>query len=126
MIHLTSISLKPGARRESAFPFNLPLVKHFQTLEIEAPVTFFVGENGSGKSTLLEAIAAATGSVSVGGEDLDRDRSLDHARRLGRQLKLTWRQKTRRGFFLRAEDFFNFARRLQSMQAELAKMADDF
>jgi predicted ATPase len=59
------------------------LFKRFKTLTFRAPVTFFVGENGSGKSTLLEGIAAGAGSVAVGGADLARDATLDHARRLG-------------------------------------------
>ena len=126
MIKLQSISLKPGAKKQSGFPFNLPLIKNFDQIEFTSPVTFFVGENGSGKSTLLEAIAAGLNMVAVGGDDLELDRTLDHARALGRQLKFAWRQKTHRGFFLRAEDFFNFARRLQTMQAELKEIADSF
>ena len=58
MIHLQSISLKPSAKKQSGFPFNLPLVKNLDQIEFHSPVTFFVGENGSGKSTLIEAIGA--------------------------------------------------------------------
>ncbi|MBR8834613.1 MAG: AAA family ATPase [Stigonema ocellatum SAG 48.90 = DSM 106950] len=42
------------------------------------PVTFFVGENGSGKSTMLEAIAAGVGSITVGGEDIQLDKTLHY------------------------------------------------
>jgi predicted ATPase len=126
MIYLRSINLKPPARKLSGFPFDLPLVKNFDQIEFNTEVTFFVGENGSGKSTLLEAIAAALNAAAVGGEDVARDRTLEHARALGKQLKLSWTRKTHRGFFLRAEDFFNFARRLQTMTAELKEIADGF
>ncbi len=126
MFHLQSINLKTSAKKQSAFPFNLPLIRNFDGIEFHRAVTFFVGENGSGKSTLLEAMAAGASAVAVGGEDLERDRTLDHARALGRQLKFAWRHKTHRGFFLRAEDFFNFARRLQTMTAELQEIADGF
>ncbi len=126
MIHLQSIGLKPGAKTQSGFPFNLPLVKKFDRIEFQSPVTIFVGENGSGKSTLLEAIAAGVNAVAVGGDDVERDKTLDHARALGRQLRFSWHSKTHRGFFLRAEDFFNFARRLQAMTAELKEIADSF
>lgn len=126
MIHLQSINLKPSAAKQRGFPFTLPLVKNFGELELQSPVVFFVGENGSGKSTLIEAIAAGLNLAVVGGEDVARDKTLSNARALGKQLKFAWRNKTHRGFFLRAEDFFNFARRLQTMQAELQEMADNF
>lgn len=126
MIHLQTIGLKPSAKKQSGFPFTLPLVQSFGELELRSPVAFFVGENGSGKSTLIESLAAAINLPTVGGEDVARDKSLANARTLGKQLKLGWQHKTHRGFFLRAEDFFSFAKRLQTMQAELQQMADEF
>jgi predicted ATPase len=126
MIHLQSIRLKPSARRRQDFPFSLPLVRQFAPIELRAPVTFLVGENGSGKSTLLEALATGVGSVAVGGDDLPRDATLQRARALARLMQFTWQHKTARGFFLRAEDFFNFARRLKRMTEELQEIADSF
>jgi predicted ATPase len=82
-------------------------------------VTFLVGENGSGKSTLLEAIAAGTNSITVGSGDAETDTTLSLVRQLSRHLQLTWSKRTRRGFFMRSEDFFGFARRISQMQAEL-------
>jgi predicted ATPase len=58
MIHLRAIAKKPNVKKSDSFPFNLPLVKAFEEINFQKPVTFFVGENGSGKSTMLEAIAA--------------------------------------------------------------------
>ncbi|RMH74109.1 MAG: ATP-binding cassette domain-containing protein [Gemmatimonadetes bacterium] len=121
-MHLRSLRLKTD-RLPAHFPFSLPLF-HELTLEFTRPVTFFVGENGSGKSTLLEGLAAATGLPTVGGIDIQQDHTLEHARRLGAYLRLSWSKKTRRGFFLRAEDFFNFARRLQQTQQDLQADAD--
>lgn len=126
MLHLQSISLKPSAQKLTAFPFSLPLLRQFAPLELRSAVTFFVGENGSGKSTLLEGIAAGLNLAAIGGADVARDATLDNARTLGKQLKFGWQHKTHRGFFLRAEDFFNFARRLQTMQTELQEIADGF
>jgi len=40
---------------ETAYPFNLPVVRTIDELEFHPKVTFLVGENGSGKSTLIEA-----------------------------------------------------------------------
>ncbi|PYS90029.1 MAG: ATPase [Acidobacteria bacterium] len=126
MIHLRAVNIKPGAKFNANFPFNLPLVQKCKEIKFRAPVTFFVGENGSGKSTLLEAIAAGVGSVVVGGADAQRDETLRHAQRLAVQLQFIWQKRTHRGFFLRAEDFFNFARRVNAMSSELAEMATEF
>ena len=126
MIHLRSLSLKPSARKIDAFPFSIPLIKKLKELKFRCPVTFFVGENGSGKSTLLEGIAAGVGSTVVGGSDIRGDKTLGHARRLAAQLRLVWEQRTHRGFFLRAEDFFNFAKRINETSAELEEMEQEF
>ncbi|HYO91244.1 MAG TPA: AAA family ATPase [Pyrinomonadaceae bacterium] len=126
MIHLRTVNLKPGAKRGDAYPFNLPLFRRFKSITFNHPVTFFVGENGSGKSTLMEALAASVGSITVGGDDLQKDETLRVARLTGAQLKLTWQKKTARGFFLRAEDFFNFARRVNRMGEELDEMSREF
>lgn len=126
MIHLRSIDIKPAVRALDGFPFALPVVKKFKEIKFRSPVTFLVGENGSGKSTLLEALAAAAGSVVVGGEDVRADKTLHHARALAAQLKLVWTKRTHRGFFLRAEDFFNFTRRVNRAGAELEEMAGEF
>jgi predicted ATPase len=82
-------------------------------------VTVLVGENGSGKSTLLEAIACAVGSITVGSESVTTDKTLHEIRKLTHHLRLSWRKRTRKGLFLRAEDFFGYAKRLAQMRAEL-------
>ncbi len=123
---LRSVELSPSALEQRGFPFELPLVQKFETLELELPVTLLVGRNGSGKSTFAEALAIAAGLPAVGGADLQRDPTLVAQRELARHLRLSWRKKSKRGFFLRAEDFFNFSRRVESTKAELAEMASEF
>jgi predicted ATPase len=122
MPHLRSIELQPALPEEQGrFPFSVPAIAALlgQKLALEAPVTFFIGENGSGKSTLLEGIAAAARSIAVGSRDTDADESLAAAHSLARRLRLSWSRRTHRGFFLRAEDFFGYARRMQHMRQEL-------
>ncbi len=51
------------------YPFNIDIVKNFSELNLDSPVTFFVGENGIGKSTFIEAIAVALGLPAEGGTE---------------------------------------------------------
>ncbi len=125
MIYLRSVAVKGNETPRDSFPFNAPFVRAFKGIEFLHPVTFFVGENGSGKSTLLEAIAAGTGSVTVGGQDIRRDKSLVHAHRLASHLRFVWNRVTKRGFFLRAEDFFGFTRRVHTMRQDLEHLAGE-
>ncbi|HKH93327.1 MAG TPA: AAA family ATPase [Gemmatimonadaceae bacterium] len=104
---------------EERFPFTVPAIRTLEALKLAGPVTFFVGENGSGKSTLLEGIAAAARLPAVGSDDVQSDGTLAAQRALGDALRLVWSRRTTRGFFLRAEDFFGFTKRLAVMRAEL-------
>ncbi len=108
----------PAGDAARTFPFSVPAVRELGALELTAPVTFLVGENGSGKSTVLEAVAAAAALPAVGADELRDDRTLAAQRRLAQHLKLAWNKRTHRGFFLRAEDFFGFARRVARMREE--------
>ena len=119
--HLVRVELKRPLTDPSVFPYSVPAVRTLAALDLTARVTFFVGENGSGKSTLLEGIAAAARLPAVGMNDLERDATLAAQRSLAGALKLTWTKRTHRGFFLRAEDFFGFQRRLSAERAELER-----
>jgi len=108
MPHLLRLSFKHGSPDYHApFPFSVPQIRTLPSIDVDVPVTFFVGENGSGKSTLLEGIAAAAEVPAMGGNrDVALDPTLEHARHLGAALRLAWSRRSRQGFFLRAEDFF--------------------
>jgi len=123
MIHLRAVAVEagPGERRE--FPFTVPAIAALERIDFEAPVTFLAGENGSGKSTFLEALAWAVESVAAGSAPLERDASLEAVRPLGRALRPVWSRRTRRGFFLRAEDFFGWVKRTNAERAELLRDA---
>jgi len=120
MAHLRSIELsevREGAKER--FPFSVPIIRQLERLNFDQPITFLVGENGSGKSTLLEGIAAAVNLPTIGSQSLERDETLGAQRELARSLSLVWNRRVRRGFFLRAEDFFGFTKELSKLRAEL-------
>lgn len=101
--------MKDRVVQTDEYPFDIPSIGTFEEMELESPITFFVGENGSGKSTLLEAIADQCGFNTAGGGrnhfyEVD---SSDSA--LGAFLRLSWMPKATNGFFLRAESFYHFA-----------------
>lgn len=129
MIVLQSIRLRAGAKSND-FPFSVPVIQQLGELCFESPVTVFIGENGTGKSTLLEGIAAAIHAITIGGNNIDQDETLDHARTLAASMVLSWTVKTRRGFFLRAEDFFNFSKELartrKQMEAEIERVKVEY
>ncbi|MCI0711297.1 MAG: AAA family ATPase [Chloroflexi bacterium] len=112
------------------FPFNTPILQTLDRIEFTHPVTFLVGENGSGKSTLLEAIACAVGSITVGAESVQTDPTLASIREAAKHIKLAWTKRTRRGFFMRSEDFFGFAKRMgqirEELQDDLRRVEDEY
>lgn len=120
MIHLRSFSLRPlSAAQHEQFPFTVPVIRSLGEIALSTPITFFVGENGSGKSTVLEGIACAARLPVAGEAEGERDKNLANGRELAKQIKLVWTMKPRTGFFLRAEDFFGYAKRLNAMRAEM-------
>ncbi|HET7559019.1 MAG TPA: AAA family ATPase [Limnochordia bacterium] len=120
-MQLSQIAYRPGAGRPSTYPFNLPAVRTLDELPFAGPVTCFVGENGSGKSTLLEAIACAAELPTIGAVPLVEDETAAGSRALGARLRLSWARRTRRGFFMRAEDFIGFTRGLRVQKRGLAE-----
>ena len=121
----------PADPQRARFPFSVPSIAGMTSLDLDAPVVCFVGENGSGKSTLLEAIAIAASLPSAGAATRAADDpTLSDQRALARALTLSWRARTHRGVFVRAEAFFNFQQQLTRERAEferaLAQMDVDY
>jgi predicted ATPase len=94
------------------FPFDVPAVAAVDEIRLDAPITLLAGDNGSGKSTIVEAIVAAMGFSSQGGE-LERSGEPPPVPRavIGRGAvePVLSSSKPRNGYFLRAESFFNIA-----------------
>ena len=96
---------------ERGYPWELPVVRGLRNepLSFHPTVTYLVGENGTGKSTLLEALAVALGFNPEGGT-----RNLHFSTRethsdLGEYLHVARGRSAHRGYFFRAESFYNVA-----------------
>jgi predicted ATPase len=132
---LLSLTIRSQKHTEfGAFPLSVPAIRALvdaEPLDMDADVVCFVGENGSGKSTLLEALAVAVNLPAAGATSTIRtDTSLQAQSGLADLLHYASGRRTRRGFFLRSEDFINFGRSLErdraEMTAELARMAVEY
>jgi predicted ATPase len=102
-----------------AYPFSIPSIASLDELELDAKVTFLVGENGSGKSTLIEAIAVLAGFNAEGGSKnfkFGTRRSESSLHRFMRPVR--GHRRPRDGFFLRAESYFNVATEIERLDAE--------
>jgi predicted ATPase len=129
MPHLRSlrIDLPESA---AGFPFDIPVVRGWEPLAFSSPVTIFAGENGTGKSTVLEALASAAGTITAGAASADRDPELKMVRVLAGRMRLTWSKRTKKGFFLRAEEFIGWVRgQVQTradLQADLERVDEEY
>lgn len=126
VVMAATIHLRSCRRRTdqgTAFPFSVPAIATLREIEFTSPVTFFVGENGSGKSTLLEAMAINAQLLAIGSRDTTDDPTLAAVQPLADDLLLRWHRHPRRGFFLRAEDYFAFTARNRQTMAELVELA---
>ncbi len=116
---LEAIEYQAPANPPITFPFTVPVFASLRTATFESPITFLVGENGSGKSTFLETLACAADSITAGSESIRTDPTLMAVRNFSKHFKLIWTKRSRKGFFLRAEDFFGYAKQVAQMRAEL-------
>lgn len=128
MPHLIEVGPKRSftAAERRAFPFSVPAIEALPTLDLNVPVTLFVGENGSGKSTLLEGIAAAAELPALGVHEVAFDDTLAEQRHLAAALRLAWRPRSRQGFYLRAEDFFGHLRMQARTDARILREKAEF
>lgn len=101
------------------YPFNLPVLGGFDSIELHPKVTFIVGENGAGKSTLIEALAVAWGFNAEGGSKNFGFSTANAHSGLHQHLRLAKGPKRAKdGFFLRAESYFNVATAIDNLDAD--------
>jgi predicted ATPase len=118
MMRLRSITLlRDRVKDWSVYPFVVPAIRCLKSLEIRSRICFFVGENGSGKSTLLEAVADNYGFGREGGSRNFKTTtdSIESIGPLSKALRVAFSARTGRGFYLRAESFFNVATQVDEM-----------
>jgi predicted ATPase len=98
---------------------KLGILKDLDDLELEKPVTFFIGENGTGKSTLLEAIAVGYGFNPEGGTKNFNFSSRETHSNLNEYITVVKGiRRPKDGFFLRAESFYNVASEVDRLDQE--------
>jgi predicted ATPase len=100
------------------YPFTVNSIASGFEIDFKSNVTFFVGENGSGKSTILEAIADLIGFNLSGGSKNSNYEFNKTESDLSAFMRLSWSTKVSKGFFMRAESFFNFASYIDKLQEE--------
>jgi predicted ATPase len=108
--------VRDRVRDFKVYPFSIPSIHALDELELDAKVTFLIGENGSGKSTLIEAIAVLAGFNAEGGTknfNFGTRRSESCLHQFMRPVRGHRRPKD--GFFLRAESFFNVATEIERL-----------
>ena len=101
------------------YPFNLSVLRGLDELIFHPKVTFLVGENGSGKSTLIEALAVAWGFNPEGGSknfSFATRASHSDLHRFVRPVRGV--KRSRGGYFLRAESFFNVGTEIEALDRE--------
>jgi predicted ATPase len=117
-MHLRSVTLHPERYpTRSRYPFNLGIFQAGGRLDIETPVTLFVGENGSGKSTLLEAVARRCGIHIWRSEERCRVEVNPYEETLSRCLSVEWTDGAVPGTFFGSSVFHDFARMLDDWAA---------
>ncbi len=109
------------------YPFNLPVIKYLEKIELHKNVTFFIGENGTGKSTLLEALAIQYGFNPEGGSKNFNFSTQDTHSPLSGVIRITKGiKRPKDGYFLRAESFYNLASNIDQIQKEDRKMLHSY
>jgi predicted ATPase len=111
--------VRDRVRDFKVYPFSIPSIQSLDELELDAKLTFLIGENGSGKSTLIEAIAVLAGFNAEGGSKNFRfgtRRSESCLHELMRPVR--GHRRPRDGFFLRAESYFNVGTEIERLDEE--------
>jgi predicted ATPase len=101
------------------YPFAIPAVRTLDELDLDANVTFLIGDNGAGKSTLIEAIAVVSGFNAEGGSRNFKFATRRSESPLHKHVRpVRGVKRPRDGFFLRAESYFNVASEIERLDED--------
>lgn len=109
---------------DNQYPFNIGAFQQIKELDLNQPITIFVGDNGSGKSTLLKAIAYYSNSINVSKNDLDSPYYFD-VKKLAEKMTIAYTVKTRKGFFFSGEEFITYINNLKALKEQLLHDLDE-
>lgn len=101
-----------------SYPFNIEVIKDFDSIELKKSVTFLVGENGVGKSTFIEAVAVSVGLNPEGGSQNFNFKTKDTHSILSDYLIVSKFNTPKTKYFLRAESFYNVASEIVRISEE--------
>lgn len=113
---LKTIRFKPFPHQD--YPFNISSINHINTLDLNHPITIFVGDNGSGKSTLLKAIAYYNESINVSSQSIESS-YYKESKDLAKYMNCTYTTRTKKGFFFSGEEFITYINHLKHMKQAL-------
>ena len=111
-------SININTERTKPFPYDIPAIRYAKDINLNAPVTFFIGDNGTGKSTLIETLAFRLQLPHMDGSGYFKN-SFDAAKTLLPYLEVNYERQRSIGFFFRAEDFGDFINSVGRRDARL-------
>jgi predicted ATPase len=94
------------------YPFNLSVFQRTESLALNAPVVFFMGENGTGKSTLLRAISTQCSIHMWEGMERTRYHHNPYENDFYKAVAITWIDGPVPGSYFSSQIFRNFAQLL--------------
>jgi predicted ATPase len=118
MTYISSLNISTD--RTNPFPYNVPAIRYCKNIDIDTPITFFIGDNGTGKSTLIETLAYRLQLPHMDGSSYDK-RCFDASRTLIQFLELEYNMHRAVGFFFRAEDFGDYLNSVDRQDGKLHK-----
>lgn len=116
--------LRINTEKSHPFPFDVPAIKFAKHVDVDAPVSFIIGDNGTGKSTLLETLAFRLQLPHLDGAGYGK-KCFDAARLLQPFLEVEYTIDRPIGFLFRAEDFGDLMNSVERQDARLHAQLED-
>lgn len=126
-MHLKSFRLCPeDYPTTDYYPFNLPIFSDTVEIELDKPVTFFIGENGSGKSTLLTGLTQKCGIHIWQESDRPRFDKSPYEDQLQQAISLQWVNGRVPGSFFSSQIFQCFSQILDEWAVADSRILNRF